>query len=112
MELGYCVSGTLKRVFNRNALENADALEQAMLETAKLAVFDVKNTVKHQFEPSGASCVLVLGESHFACHTWPEHAMATFTLYTCNGAGKALNGVRIFMREMQTNVVKLIEFSH
>tara|TARA_B100001057_G_scaffold218253_1_gene218402 strand:+ start:101 stop:502 length:402 start_codon:yes stop_codon:yes gene_type:complete len=111
-DLGYCVSGTLKRVFNRRALEDADALEAAMKATADVAKFDVKQSTKHQFEPSGASCVLVLGESHFACHTWPEHGMATFTVYTCNGAGQAMCGVRAFMREMETSIVKIIEFRH
>ena len=111
-DLGYCVSGTLKRVFNRRALEDAEVLKSTMLNTAAKVKFDVKNTVVHQFEPVGASCILVLGESHFACHTWPEHAMATFTLYTCNGAGQAMQGVQEFMKEMNTNIVKLIEFKH
>lgn len=37
----------------------------------------------HQFEPHGVSGVLVISESHFAVHTWPEHGYAALDLFTC-----------------------------
>ena len=83
-----------------------------MLEVAKKTKMNVKSTAKHQFEPIGASCVLILAESHFACHTWPELSMATFTVHTCAGAGQAISAVRAFMQAMNTNIVKMVEFEH
>jgi S-adenosylmethionine decarboxylase len=38
----------------------------------------------HQFPPPGGITGLaLLSESHLACHTYPEHGIATFNLYCC-----------------------------
>ena len=37
----------------------------------------------HQFEPHGVSGALIISESHFAVHTWPEHGYAALDLFTC-----------------------------
>ena len=40
--------------------------------------------VWHQFPPPGGLTGLyLLTESHLACHTYPEHGVATFNLYCC-----------------------------
>ena len=41
-------------------------------------------SVWHKFEGEGGVTGLVaLTESHIACHTYPEHGIATFNLYCC-----------------------------
>ncbi len=41
-------------------------------------------SVWHTFPAKGGVTGLVaLTESHLACHTYPEHAVATFNLYCC-----------------------------
>lgn len=41
-------------------------------------------SVWHKFEGEGGVTGLVaLTESHLACHTYPEHGIATFNLYCC-----------------------------
>lgn len=38
----------------------------------------------HKFpEAGGVTGLVMLTESHFACHTYPEHGIATFNLYCC-----------------------------
>jgi S-adenosylmethionine decarboxylase len=38
----------------------------------------------HQFPPPGGLTGLyLLTESHLACHTYPEHGLATFNLHCC-----------------------------
>lgn len=38
----------------------------------------------HQFPPpGGVTALYLLSESHLACHTYPEHGLATFNLYCC-----------------------------
>ena len=38
----------------------------------------------HQFPPpSGITAMYLLTESHLACHTYPEHGIATFSLCCC-----------------------------
>ncbi|HEX7665438.1 MAG TPA: S-adenosylmethionine decarboxylase [Polyangiaceae bacterium] len=33
--------------------------------------------------PTGVTCLYLLTESHVACHTYPEHGVATFNVYCC-----------------------------
>lgn len=40
----------------------------------------------HQFEPFGATGVLVLAESHFSAHTYPEHGLVYVDVFCCNPA--------------------------
>lgn len=41
-------------------------------------------SVWHKFEgEGGVTGLIALTESHLACHTYPEHGIATFNLYCC-----------------------------
>ncbi|MEM3675861.1 MAG: adenosylmethionine decarboxylase [Thermoplasmataceae archaeon] len=37
----------------------------------------------YQFQPQGASGIVLLAESHLSFHTWPEHGLVTLDIYTC-----------------------------
>lgn len=37
----------------------------------------------HQFEPVGVSATVLLTESHFCLHTWPEHGYVAADVFTC-----------------------------
>ena len=110
--MGFCVAATLKRVLNRTALREADPLHAIMMDVARETRMTVVGSQKHQFEPEGASVCLLLSESHFACHTWPEYAMASVHVYTCSEPGKALSALRAFSKRMNSNIVKMVEFNH
>jgi S-adenosylmethionine decarboxylase len=38
----------------------------------------------HKFAPHGVSGVVLISESHFSIHTWPEKKYAAVDLFTCN----------------------------
>lgn len=38
----------------------------------------------HQFEPEGVTGVIVLSESHFSAHTYPEHDQIYVDLFCCS----------------------------
>ncbi|MCF8034836.1 MAG: adenosylmethionine decarboxylase [Desulfarculaceae bacterium] len=37
----------------------------------------------HQFAPQGVSGVIIISESHFTIHTWPEFGYAAIDVFTC-----------------------------
>lgn len=37
----------------------------------------------HQFAPQGVSGVVIISESHFSIHTWPEYGYAAVDIFTC-----------------------------
>ena len=67
-------------------LADVRRMEEVFLEAAKVSGAHVVNSNFHSFAPQGVSGVLVISESHFAVHAWPEHDYAAVDLFTC-GAG-------------------------
>jgi len=43
----------------------------------------------YQFNPHGATGMILLAESHISIHTWPEYGLATVDVYTCGDSFKA-----------------------
>lgn len=71
----------------------------------------------HRFPPpGGVTGLYLLTESHLACHTYPEHALATFNLYCCrprarwpweDRLGEALGAARVVVRHLERGDVSL-----
>lgn len=59
-----------------------------LLALARRAVADAQLTTvsfaKADFEPQGASIILLLQESHVALHAWPEHGKLTVDIHVCD----------------------------
>jgi S-adenosylmethionine decarboxylase len=64
-------------------LNDPPRLEGVLLASAKAAGCTVLGSVKHRFEPQGASVVVLVAESHLSIHTWPEHGYAAADILTC-----------------------------
>ncbi len=47
------------------------------------STFTVVREIGHDFEPEGLTYVMVLAESHFCIHTYPEHKYLSLDLYMC-----------------------------
>src|SRR5688500_770190 len=69
------------------------------------------DSVWHKFSGEGGVTGLVLlTESHLACHTYPEHRTATFNLYCCRSRSEwDWEANMIGMLEAQTVTVTKIE---
>jgi S-adenosylmethionine decarboxylase len=63
-------------------LQTLKRLCSRIIEDLQLSV--VGSPAWHQFaDPGGVTCLVLLTESHLACHTYPESGIATFNLYCC-----------------------------
>src|SRR5271157_537167 len=64
-------------------LDDGDYIIEAMDEAAVASGFTVLEGIHHQFDPQGFTGILLLSESHFSIHTWPEDNFAAVDLFTC-----------------------------
>ncbi len=64
-------------------LADVKTLERVFLEAARFSGATVVESRFHSFEPQGVSGVVIVSESHFAVHAWPEHDYAAVDLFTC-----------------------------
>jgi S-adenosylmethionine decarboxylase len=70
---------------NENLLRDEDLLRRIFRSViSDLGLKTLGKDIWHKFEGEGGVTGLVaLTESHIACHTYPEHKIATFNLYCC-----------------------------
>lgn len=64
-------------------LLSREMVEKALLTAAKNSGATIISSSFHQFEPQGVSGVVVIAESHFTVHAWPEHDYAAVDIFTC-----------------------------
>lgn len=64
-------------------LNNADWLQAQMIEAAERCGATVLSVQSKQFEPQGATVLVLLSESHVSIHTYPERGFAALDCYTC-----------------------------
>ena len=56
---------------------------EVLLRAARDCGATVIGDLFHQFEPYGVSGVVLIAESHFSLHTWPENEYAALDILTC-----------------------------
>lgn len=66
-------------IYNTDSEFLATKLEEMLLE----AGFDVISWQEKKFSPYGYTALWLLGESHLAVHTFPEHGKAYLELSSC-----------------------------
>ncbi|ANF98073.1 MULTISPECIES: adenosylmethionine decarboxylase [Paenibacillus] len=64
-------------------LNSAEYLQAQMVEAAEACGATVMSVQSKQFEPQGATVLVLLSESHLSIHTYPERGFAAIDCYTC-----------------------------
>lgn len=65
------------------ALNDAERIQQALRDAARVAESTLLDEVCHQFQPHGVTALALLAESHISVHTWPETGYAAIDVFTC-----------------------------
>ncbi len=69
-----------------SSLELEDTVREAMCEAARRSNASVVTDSFHEFKPFGVSGAVIIQESHFTIHTWPEHGYAAVDLFYCSNS--------------------------
>ena len=62
---------------------DATKLKSTFETLLKVCEFEVLGFNDHHFKPHGYTCLWLLGESHLAVHTYPEHQKSYIELTSC-----------------------------
>lgn len=62
---------------------SGDVMEKIFLNAAEKSGAHIISSNFHTFEPQGVSGVIIISESHFTVHAWPEHDYAAVDIFTC-----------------------------
>ncbi len=64
-------------------IADSKAVESALLEAARVSGAHIIESSFHYFAPQGVSGFVIISESHFSIHTWPEYDYAAVDVFTC-----------------------------
>ncbi len=68
---------------DRELLNRPEAIRTHLLAAVTKAGATPVQDMVHAFSPHGVTGVVVIEESHFSIHTWPEYGYAAVDLFTC-----------------------------
>jgi len=71
---------------NFDMLNDGEYLKDRMVEAAEKCGATVLSVQYKQFDPQGATVLVLLSESHLSIHTYPERGFAALDCYTCGEA--------------------------
>lgn len=66
-------------------LEQEATVGEAMMDAARASEATIVTDSFHEFKPYGVSGAVIIQESHYTIHTWPEHGYAAVDLFYCGG---------------------------
>ena len=89
---------------NAQKLKRVKDVKTVLLQAAVKSRSTIIKSIFHQFSPAGVSGAILIAESHFTIHTWPEHQYASFDLQTC-GDMKPLVAIHILKKRLQAKKV-------
>jgi len=88
---------------DKKILSAVDKVQRAMIAAASAADATVIDSIFHHFKPYGVSGVIVIAESHFAIHTWPEHGYASVDLFTCGTGTKPWEAFKKLKKDLKAS---------
>ena len=68
---------------DRELLNRPDHIRVVLLAAVTVSGATPIQDFVHEFTPHGVTGIVVIAESHFAIHTWPEYGFAAVDLFTC-----------------------------
>lgn len=68
---------------NSTVLNDPNLLEKHLKCAVMKSGATIIESTFRTFEPYGVSGIIIIAESHFAIHTWPEYNFASIDFFTC-----------------------------
>jgi S-adenosylmethionine decarboxylase len=91
-----------------SSLKTEDVVQSAMREAAVRSEATVVAHSFHEFKPYGVSGAVIIQESHYTIHTWPEHRYAAVDLFYCGGTVLVHEAVEVLRRRFQPKRIKFL----
>ena len=85
---------------NLEVLNDLDYLRNCLHDTAEQVGVTVVNEAFYQFSPHGISGVIIVSESHFCIHTWPEHGYAAVDVFTCGDSIDSEQAIKLLVEKL------------
>lgn len=99
---------------NFELLNDVQLLQKYMVEISETCCLTILSIQTYKFHPQGVTIIILIAESHFSIHTYPEKEFAAIDCYTCGEAVDPHDVVTQFLTLLKPNkfyVKKLVRGS-
>ena len=93
---------------DEEALRQERSVAAAMHEAAVKSNATVVAESFHEFKPWGVSGAVIIQESHYTVHTWPEHGYAAVDLFFCGGTVQVHEAVEVLQQKFCPSRIKFL----
>jgi len=94
---------------HRDVINNAQMVEEKLKEAVRVSGANMVQSVIHEFNPHGISGVIVIEESHFSVHTWPEYGYCALDIFTCGDEIDYHSALQYLKSEFQAQSMSVTE---
>ncbi|MFW6149620.1 MAG: adenosylmethionine decarboxylase [Atribacterota bacterium] len=94
---------------NSKKLNDLKKLESVLEEAVRISGATALKSSFHQFAPQGVSGVIIIAESHFTIHTWPEYGYAALDIFTCGERIDSQRALDYIEKELDVKTVSVTE---
>lgn len=91
-------------------LKKVKDIKPILLKAAKASQATVIKHFFYQYKPFGVTGIILIAESHFSIHTWPEDGYVTFDILTC-GKMFPLKAIHLLKKSLAAQKVKVKVYS-
>jgi S-adenosylmethionine decarboxylase len=92
-----------------DVLDDTARCEDHILQAVQISGATVIQPFFHQFNPHGVSGIVVIAESHFSIHTWPEYGYAALDVFTCGDDIQSEPAVEYLRQSFKAEHYSLVE---
>jgi S-adenosylmethionine decarboxylase len=94
---------------HRDVINDAQLVEEKLKEAVRISGANMVQSVIHEFNPHGISGVIVIEESHFSVHTWPEYGYCALDIFTCGDEIDYHSALQYLKTEFQAKNMSVTE---
>ncbi len=94
---------------DKEILNDARKIKEIVQRAASEAKATVIDTMCHEFDPPGVTCMALLAESHLSVHTWPEQGYVAADIFTCGHSADPQPGAEYLLRAFKPKDSKTVE---
>lgn len=80
----------------------------AMVAAAQDSEATIVTSSFHEFKPYGVSGAVIIQESHYTIHTWPEHRYAAVDLFYCGGTIHVEKAIDVLKSRFRPGRIKFL----
>lgn len=91
-----------------DSLKTEKSVGDAMLRAAEVSKATIVADSFHEFKPYGVSGAVIIQESHYTIHTWPEHGYAAVDLFYCGGTIHVQRAVDLLLERFAPRRMKFL----